>query len=53
MNYKSIFPIEKMCKVLKVSSSSYYNWMKKPVSKKQQRDEKLLIKIKAVHVKSK
>ena len=53
MNYKSIFPIEKMYRVLKVSSSSYYNWIKKPVSKKQQRDEKLLIKIKTAYIKSK
>ena len=53
MNYKNIFPIEKMCKVLKVSSSSYYNWVKKPISKKQKRDDFLLFKIKAAHIKSK
>ena len=53
MNHKNIFPIERMCKVLKVSSSSYYHWVKHPISKKQKRDNDLLIKIKAVHIKSK
>ena len=38
MNHRNIFPIERMCKVLKVSSSSYYNWIKNPISKRQQRD---------------
>ena len=52
INHRNIFPIEKMCKVLKVSSSSYYNWRKNPVSKKQQRDNFLLVKIKSAHIKS-
>ena len=53
MNHKNIFPIERMCKVLQVSSSSYYNWIKNPVSKKQKRDDLLLVKIKNAHTKSK
>ena len=53
MNHKNIFPIEKMCKVFQVSSSSYYNWVKNPVSKKQKRDTDLFIKIKDVYLKSK
>ena len=53
MNHKNIFPIERMYKVLKVSSSSYYNWINNPISKKQQRDNFLLVKIKGAHIKSK
>ncbi len=53
MNHRNIFPIERMCKVLKVSSSSYYNWIKNPISKRQQRDNFLLVKIKNAHTKSK
>jgi len=53
VNYKDIFPFERMCKVLKVSSSSYYHWVKNPISKKQKRDDFLLFKIKTTHIKSK
>jgi transposase InsO family protein len=31
-NHQQVFPIEKMCKVLEVSSSSYYKWKAKPIS---------------------
>ena len=31
-NHQQVFPIEKMCKVLEVSSSSYYKWKTKPIS---------------------
>jgi transposase InsO family protein len=31
-NNQQVFPIEKMCKVLEVSSSSYYKWKTKPIS---------------------
>ena len=30
-NNEQLFPIEKMCKVLQVSSDSYYQWKKKPL----------------------
>lgn len=42
-----------MCKVLKVSPSSYYNWKKNPISKRQQRNDELLGKIKNIWIKSK
>lgn len=33
-NNESIFPIEKMCQVLKLSSSGYYKWKNRPGSKR-------------------
>lgn len=34
-NHQQVFPIEKMCKVLEVSSSSYYKWKTKPISNRE------------------
>lgn len=31
-NHEYLFPIEKMCKVLQVSTSGYYKWKSKPIS---------------------
>lgn len=30
--HESLFPIEKMCKVLEIGSSSYYKWKTKSIS---------------------
>ena len=38
-NNEQVFPIEKMCKVLQVSSGSYYRW------KKQKLNERVQLKI--------
>lgn len=53
MNNQKEFSIEKMCKVLNVSTSGYYYWMKHPVSKREKRNKELLCKIKQVYDKSK
>lgn len=42
-----------MCKLMKVSSSAYYYWLKKPEGKREQRNKKLLFYIKTIHQKSK
>ncbi|GAB4045770.1 hypothetical protein GCM10028810_20950 [Spirosoma litoris] len=42
-----------MCKVLKVSSSSYYYWRKHPVGTRQQTQDLLVTHIQRVHVQSK
>jgi len=34
MNNVGIFPVERMCKVMQVSSSSYYYWKNNPISKR-------------------
>lgn len=44
--------IEKMAKVLGVSKSGYYAWLKRPVSKRALENEKLLEDIKTIHKES-
>nr|WP_156778844.1 IS3 family transposase [Clostridium formicaceticum] len=46
------FRVQKMCQVLKVSRSGYYAWLKRPKSKRDLENEKLLEQIKRVHKKS-
>ena len=43
------FPVEKMCKTLKISCSSYYNWKQNIDGKRSVQDEALLSEIKAIH----
>lgn len=45
----SEFRVEKMCRVLGVSRSAYYDWLKRPESKRQQADKSLLKAIERVH----
>jgi len=52
-NKESIFPIEKMCQVLKLSSSSYYKWKNRPSSKKLLLKEKVKQKITSIYFSSK
>ena len=35
-NSEQLFPIEKMCKILQVSSGSYYRWKKRAITARQQ-----------------
>lgn len=42
-----------MCKVMKVSSSGYYYWLKNPEGKRELRNKKLLFYIKIIYQKSK
>ncbi len=53
MRYGDIYPVEKMCKILKVSRSSYYYWRKHPISKRERRNRELLSMIKQVYRTSK
>jgi len=43
------FPVKRMCKVLKVSSSGYYDWCRRPLSQRQQANDKLLAAIRQEH----
>lgn len=48
-NHRSAFRVEKMCLVLGVSRSGYYGWRKRGVSKREQSNRWLLVKIKESH----
>ena len=45
-----MFPIEKMCDVLKISTSGYYNWIKQPISNRKKKNIKLLEDIKQIYL---
>jgi hypothetical protein len=51
--HQNMFPVVKMCKVLKVSTSGYYKWLKQVPSKRKQRRRMLLEAIKVVYNDSK
>jgi transposase InsO family protein len=53
MAHDSIFPIEKMCKVLGVSRSSYYSWLSRDPSKRSVENEELSNRIKKIYELSK
>ena len=40
-----MFPVDKMCKVLSVSSSSYYRWLRDPLGKVARRNQQGMQKI--------
>ncbi len=52
-NHSKIFPIEKMCNVLKVSKSGYYRWKIAAISKRLQKKNVLKEKITALYFESK
>jgi transposase InsO family protein len=49
---KSKYPIEKMAKILEVSKSGYYEYLKHPVSKRAIADIKIVFEMKEIHRKS-
>lgn len=49
-NHRESFPVQRMCKVLAVSPSGYYAWRKRPVSRLKMANDRLLAKIKQLHV---
>ena len=52
-DHSSMFPIEKMCKALKVCRSSYYYWLKRKASKRDIEKRDLSEKIRMIYYKSK
>ncbi|WP_439883551.1 IS3 family transposase [Pontibacter sp. MBLB2868] len=47
------FPVEKMCRVLRVSISGYYYWLKHPVGRRERKEQQLLASVKEVYRQSK
>jgi putative transposase len=47
--HRCLWPVVVICRVLKVSRSGFFAWLKRPVSKRQRRQEELIEKIRAVH----
>lgn len=52
-NNEQLFPIEKMCKVLQVSSGSYYRWKKQIITVRQQRKIAIKKQITLIYFESK
>jgi transposase InsO family protein len=50
--YKNKYSFGKMCQILKVDRSSYYKWLKRGKSKRQQYNEELLVLIRREYIKS-
>lgn len=46
------FSVTSMCRVLGVSRSGYYRWRQRPESRRAREDRQLLVRIRAVHQKS-
>jgi putative transposase len=51
-DFKTKYPIEKMAKVLEVSKSGYYEYLKHPVSKRDIENMKIIFEVKEIHRKS-
>lgn len=49
MDHRHEFPIERMCRVLGVSTSGYYKWLRKGESLREQENRALTRRIEAVH----
>ena len=51
--HQATYPIQMMCRVLEVSKSGYYAWLKRPRSTRAQEDLELTKQIRQIHAKSK
>ena len=49
---RNSYPVDRMCRLLKVSSSGYYAWRMRPESTRARRDRKLLAQIRTVYEES-
>jgi putative transposase len=49
---QAIFPVRTMCRMLGLSPSGYYAWLKRPASERSRSNEALLSQIERIHVRS-
>src|SRR6516164_1301865 len=47
--HKSCWPVRLLCETLAVSPAGYYAWRQRPRSAQQQRQDMLLVQIRAIH----
>jgi transposase InsO family protein len=52
-DHQAAYPVRSMSRVLEVSPSGFYAWLKRPPSKREQEDEMLTQEIKKIHKRSK
>ena len=46
--HRAIFPLAAMCRVLRLSPSGYYDWLRRPASARERRDTELKGRLKAI-----
>lgn len=49
---REAYPVNMMCRLLKVSSGGYYDWRHRPLSRQAQDNQRLLGKVRALHEES-
>ena len=48
-DHSRCFQVRRMCRVLDISPSGYYAWLRRPESRRVREDRRLLVEIKAIH----
>ncbi|MGH9389729.1 MAG: IS3 family transposase, partial [Vicinamibacteria bacterium] len=51
-SHQAMYPVATMCRVLGVSASGYYAWLKRPLCERARRDGELIERIRAIHERS-
>jgi transposase InsO family protein len=47
--HRDAYSVQQLCAVLQVSSSGFYAWCKRPISQREQANEKLVVEIRGLH----
>ncbi len=50
--HRAVYPVATMCRVLEVSTSGYYAWLKRPPAERSRVDQALLERTRAIHTRS-
>ena len=49
---REAFPVRLMCRCLRVSPSGFYGWRNRPASRREQANQRLLVRIRRLHAQS-